>query len=419
VWAGIVLSAAFPFALGAALALLALRALQARAHWRFALVAALTLAASPLAFLLLALMTAGPALARRRPPSQIAWPALAIVVTGGAQLLLSRLFPATGHFPFSFVELLAALAFCALGTALTWRVERARVVRAFFPVYLVACVVAFLVPSGVGENIARMRFAAIPLAVLIFTLRSWRPWPVAVVVFALAISWNTSPLLANVAKADSHPDAVEAYWAPAIRYLHANLDPGYRVEAVDTVGHWPAVYLARAGIPIARGWFRQDDFPQNEVLYSQLGSRAYVAWLRGLGVRYVVLTNAPPDYSSRGEAALLRTGRTGLVPVLRVAQLTVYAVPQPRSILTGPAQPVVTELTQSRVTLAVRQPGTYRLAVRWSPYWRTSQGCILRGKDGMLRVHARQAGTVALTFGLSADRALETLVGYTTFCAPK
>src|SRR5438445_8225813 len=56
VWAGIVLSAAFPFALGAALALLALWALQARAHSRFALLAALTLAASPLAVPLLALV---------------------------------------------------------------------------------------------------------------------------------------------------------------------------------------------------------------------------------------------------------------------------------------------------------------------------------------------------------------------------
>src|SRR5215218_6600168 len=53
VWAGIVLSAAFPFALGAALALLAIWALQARARGRFGLLAVLTLAASPLSFLLL------------------------------------------------------------------------------------------------------------------------------------------------------------------------------------------------------------------------------------------------------------------------------------------------------------------------------------------------------------------------------
>ena len=45
VWAGIVLSAAFPFALGVAFALLALWALQARRTWRFAALAGLTLAA--------------------------------------------------------------------------------------------------------------------------------------------------------------------------------------------------------------------------------------------------------------------------------------------------------------------------------------------------------------------------------------
>src|SRR6476661_9411840 len=64
VWAGIVFSAAFPFALGAALALLALWSLQARRHGRFALLAALTLAASPLAFLLLTLLLAGFGIAR-------------------------------------------------------------------------------------------------------------------------------------------------------------------------------------------------------------------------------------------------------------------------------------------------------------------------------------------------------------------
>src|SRR5438445_10208241 len=64
VWAGIVLSAAFPFALGIALALLAIWALQAKGRWRFVALAALTLAASPVAFLLLVSVLAGVALAR-------------------------------------------------------------------------------------------------------------------------------------------------------------------------------------------------------------------------------------------------------------------------------------------------------------------------------------------------------------------
>src|SRR5207244_10477787 len=65
VWAGIVLSAAFPFALGAALALLGLWALQAQRPWRFAALAGLTAAASPIAFLLLVLIVVGLALGRR------------------------------------------------------------------------------------------------------------------------------------------------------------------------------------------------------------------------------------------------------------------------------------------------------------------------------------------------------------------
>ena len=64
VWAGIVLSAAFPFALGFALALLAIWALQAGRRWRFAALATLTLAASPVAFLLLVVVLIGVALAR-------------------------------------------------------------------------------------------------------------------------------------------------------------------------------------------------------------------------------------------------------------------------------------------------------------------------------------------------------------------
>src|SRR5262249_56920469 len=68
VWAGIVLTAAFPFALGAALALLALWALQSRRLWRFTLFAVLTAAASPPAFLLLALLLFGIAVGRHADP---------------------------------------------------------------------------------------------------------------------------------------------------------------------------------------------------------------------------------------------------------------------------------------------------------------------------------------------------------------
>jgi hypothetical protein len=417
VWAGIVLSAAFPFALGMALALLALEALQARARWRFAALATLTLAASPLAFLLLAVVLASVLFAERAPLHRNRGPLSVVVVAGLAEFLLWRLFPAGGNFPFHTADALAGAVFCLIGLGLTWRVESARVLRFVFAIYLAAMVASYIVPSEVGGNVERMRYIAIPLAVLVLTLRRWRPWPLALGALALAISWNVSPLAASYLTARADVTAHAATWPETIAYLRAHLDPDFRVEAVDTATHWPAVYLADAGIPIARGWFRQDDFPQNAVLYSNLGPGAYLRWLRGLGVGYVVLPSAPLDYSARAEAALVRSGRAGLRPVFRTKVLTIYAVPQPRPILTGPGSPQLLSLTQQRILVEVNQSGTYRIAVRYSPYWHASAGCLRQGEDGMLRLQTHAARTVSIVFRLNASRALDELAGGSPSCS--
>jgi len=420
VWAGIVLSAAFPFALGMALALLALWALQARARWRFALFALLTLAASPVAFLLLVVVLTGILLAERAPLRSWAAPAAAVGVAALAQGLLLLLFPGGGRFPFSAWEAAAGCVFCVLGLVFTARVESLRVLRWVFGVYLVASLVAYAVPSGLGENVERLRFAALPLAVLVFSVRRWQPLVPAVVVVALAVSWNVTPLAASYVQSSGNAAANASYWTPTIRFLKRALSPSYRVEAVDTVGHWPAVYLARADIPLVRGWFRQDDFPQNEVLYDRLGRSTYLRWLRSLGVGYVVLTRAQPDYSSRGEAALIRSGRSGLVPVFRSLNATVYAVPQPRPLVEGPGGPEITALTQTKV--AVITPAThawYRLAFRWSPYWYPSAGCVWSGKDGMVRLAPHGAVVVTLRFDVTARAAFNALEGTHRRCTKR
>ena len=411
VWAGIVLSAAFPFALGAALALLAIWALQARKNGRFALLAALTIAASPLAFLLLALLLAGFGVARWRDRSSLLVPGLILVGFGAMEALLWRLFPGGGRYPFSLQELAPAVTFCVLGAALTWRVEGARALRWVFVVYFVACTASFLIPSAVGENVARLRYAAVPVCVLLLSLRRWRPLPVCLGALALAISWNVTPIAFQYLKGRADPASKPAYWLPAITFLHAHSSPSYRVEAVDTAGHWPAVYLAEAQIPLARGGFRQDDFPQNKLLYGDLGRATYLGWLRTLGVRYVVLTAAPPDYSSVGEAALLRSGHSGLRRVFRARNLTIFAVPQARSILTGAAPARVLKMTGSRVLVDLSRPGRYRLAVRYSPYWHAEDACLARTADGMTTIEARRPGELQLSFRVSASSALAAVVG--------
>jgi hypothetical protein len=411
VWAGLMFSAAFPFALGIAFGLLALWALQAGSRWRFALLALLTLLASPLAFLLLVVVLAGTALGLRENPRRFLAPALVVLGVGALYLSLQRAFPGGARYPFPLYELIPAICFCVLGVALTWRVERARVLCWLFIAYLPVVVAAYVVPSALGGNVARLRLAAVPIGVLLLSLRGWRPRWVAVGALILAAAWNLSPYGWSYARAQAATDAKPAYWQPAIDFLNENLTPSYRVEAVDTVNHWPAAHFPRAGIPLARGWYRQDDFPQNEVLYDELGRNAYLGWLRMLGIRYVVLSDMPPDWSARAEARLLQSGRSGLQPVFRSAHLTVFAVPRPRPIVTGPGPAEVVDIGQGHMLLRLERAGRYRIAVRHSPYWRSTEGCIEAGEDRMIRFDARRSGLVRLEFRVGARRALATVVG--------
>jgi hypothetical protein len=415
VWACVVLAGTYPFALGAALALLGVLALQARHDGRFALLALLTLAASPLAFLFLVLVCAGIALERRPGWRRVRRPALAVAAISLLAALIWRLFPAGGRYPFSLPEFAAACVFFATGVALTWRVERARLLGAVFAVNLAACTAAFVMPSALGENVARLRLAAVPLAVLALSLRRWRPRALAVLALALAIAWNASPIAANILQGARDRSSSPSFWQPAISFLRSHADPSYRVEVVDTLDHWEAAYLPPAGIPIARGWFRQDDFPFNRVLYlKRLTPTSYLAWLHAIGVRWVVLTTAPPDYSARDEAALLRTGRSGLRVSFSSPTATVYAVPRPRPIVTGPGRARVLQLREARLVLWVGRPGTYRVAVRFAPYWQSSSGCVTRAPDGTLSVSVPRAGQFSLNFDLDSQSVLDALAGTTT-----
>jgi hypothetical protein len=406
-WPGIVLSAAFPFALGAMFALLAIAALQHGRRRLFALLLFLTLLASPLALLLLVLVLAGGAL--ERPPRRAT--VAVILVAVAVELMLRRLFPDQGKFPFSVADLVPGTLFGVLGLLVTVRVPRARRLFGLFAVFLAATIVAFVVPSDLGSNVERLKFMAIPLALLAATLAPKRIM-LAIPLVAVAGFWNISALAHTVYAAGADPGHNAPYWQPAIRYLRANLSPSYRVEAVDTIEHWPAAYLPDAGIPIVRGWYRQNDFPQNELLYDKtLAARAYQSWLRSLGVRYVVLTDAPPDYSSRSEAVLVGSGGSGLLPVFWSPHVTIFEVPDASPIVTGAGDATVMWMWPSRLVVSVTKPGRYRVKVRWSPYWRTSEGCVWRGSDGTLRLQATHPGLVALRVSVNVAQGLETLTG--------
>ena len=416
-WGGIVFSAAFPFALGAALALLTLWALQARARGRFVVLALLTLMASPLAFVLLAVVLAAIAIARHARAAELVVPGLTIAAAALVELVLWRLFPSSGRYPFTIWSFLGVVAFCLIGAAITWDVERARILRWLFLAYLAVCAFVFLVPSEIGANIMRLREAAVPVIVLALSLRRWRPLPVCLVVLGLSIAWNVPAHVIDVLRNRSDPTARAAYWRPAVQFLRSHLTPSYRVEVVDTAGHWAAVYLPRAGIPLVRGWFRQADYPTNSVLYDSLRPADYRHWLHQMGVRYVVLTDSPTDYSASRERALVAGGRAGLRRVFANRDLAVYSVPAPVPLITGPGRPRVLRLGRESIRVDLPAAGRYRVAVRYSPYWTAPRGaCLTSGQDGMIRLAVREPAVVPLRFRITGSAALDALAGTSDDC---
>ena len=316
VWAGIVLSAAFPFALGAALALLGLWALQARRPWRFAALAGLTAAASPIAFLLLVLVVVGLALGRRSDRwLQLAAGAglLAVVLL---EALLCACSPASGRYPFSGAELAAACAYCALSTAFAWRVEGAGAalglpgLRGRLPdllLRLIRCRREHRAPAVRGD----------PVSVLVLSLRNWRPLVPALVVLGLAISWNVTPLAASYVRAEDRRrrargvlaagDLVPARAPDALLPRRGGRHRRALGGAVPAAGRNPArARLVPPGrLPAERAALRRGS-----------GRRSYLGWLRRLGVRYVVLTNARAGLQrarrggARRAAGARRSGRS-------------------------------------------------------------------------------------------------------------
>ena len=373
-WAGVALSAAFPFALGAALALLAMSALQQgrRPHLRRA---RLSHAAREPARV--------PA-ARADPRRQLArTPAAArdasIVVAAAracSSSLLRRVFPGGGQFPFSVADFVPGVAFAVLGILVTARVPRARRLLGLFAVFLAAILVAFAIPSDLGSNVERLKFAAIPIALLAAALAAPKRIVLAVALVGVAGFWNISALAHTAKSATADPAHTTAYWAPAIRYLHAHLSPSYRVEAVDTEGALGGGVPAGRGHPDRARLVSPERLPAERAALRQDTRRARVrgvAAAPGRSLRRCSPTRTP-DYSALNEATLIRSGKTSLVPVFRSAHIIVYEVPHATPLITGAGDASVLWLYPTHIVALVDEPGRYKVRVRWSPYWRASTG---------------------------------------------
>jgi hypothetical protein len=404
--AGPLFTGTYPFALGVVTLLGTLRSLQLGRAWIAAGCVALTLGFSPLAFLFLCLALLAVALVRRELDRAVAIVGLAVCAVGAFQALTLALFAHDATYPFfRGGELVAVLAAGVVGTALSWQSPRGRVPAVFFGLWTAAALLAFVINTPVGENISRLRGYLLPLIVLAAVLARFRPrWLVGAALIG-ALSYTLIPYVGAAPYRGDERPAQAAFWSPAIGFLRTHDTVGFRVEVVPTGDHWEAYWLPHEGFPLARGWYRQIDYAENPLFYEDsLDPGAYRAWLKRLAVRYVLLPRTQIGRAGeQREADLLLSGGSGLRPVYSSADWRIWEVPAAVPMLTGPGKPRIARYGHDEIEGETSSAGDYRLAVRFTDYWRASGGvCLAETADGMTTLRAERAGPFRLRIDLGA-----------------
>ncbi len=414
----------YPFMLGLALALSVIVALQSR-HLGLAIGCALLAAlAHPLALVfLIAILVAVGAVTRDWMSD---WRMLVFagglaLVTAG-QVLMLRAFASDGaQYPFDPKDAAAITGFCVAGLALAWGRRELRILRAIFVAYGALAALAFLITSPIGGNVVRLLLVmGTPLLLIPIAARRFRPRSAVVAIVAATMCWQALPALAGLRTTQTARAQHESFWYPAIAFLDQHSDPNNRVEVVATADNWEAYYLARRGVPLARGWFRQDDWPSNAPLYGTLTPVKYQRWLRTMGIRYVLLPNDPLDESAKAEARLLESGTSGLRESARMGAWRIFELPRATPIATPRAEIEVLSLRSDGVTLRARTPGTFRLSLRYTPYWHVTRGraCVGPAAPWGTELRVGRPGIVRIRFDVRARTVVSAVLGDQGGCAP-
>ena len=389
-----------PFALGLAAGIGALVAARDGRRYVALLLALVCGCASPLtgAFLLLAgaawFSTAG-------------WRAFWPLSTAGVGIAAAALFGEGGWFPFPVGTLVVVLV-CAIGGYVV--VPRSsKTVRRGFLLYGAVSLVLFTFTNPVGGNMVRLGACVAGPIVAYELLRANRKVVLAIVAGPL-LFWQFAPVPTALAAGRGNPSAHAEYYTNILRYLAAHGGATSRLEVPLTEGRWEADYLATQ-VSLARGWERQLDLGRNSVLYNDdLGVAAYHRWLLANGVRWVALPDVPLDASEDGERALLDGEMTGgrapsyLRPVWHDLHWQLWEVRDARPLLSGPAH--LRRLGPSTIDMTATEAGTSVLLVRWTRFWRVTEGaaCVAPTDDGWTQIRFTRPGQVRLAakIGLGA-----------------
>ncbi len=391
----------YPYSLGFAAMLATLKLLQLR-RLRWAVVlAALTVGFSPLAFVFLCLIVASYAVGRWKIARRDVWFGVGLGAAAGFELVALVVFPTnTGVYPFHWIDFGGVLLVTTLGVLVARHARAGAPLVAFYALWGLGSVLFFVVPSPLGDNWTRLGAFVFPVMLLTASLAGFRPRRLVLLALAVALAYNVVPYALLVPSRIDNATQQASFWQPALDFLHAHNPPGYRVEVVPTAEHWEAYWLPKSGFALARGWYRQLDSVDNSVLYAKhLGPAAYGEWLRSKAVKYVVLSRtAPLGWDGvHQEVDVLRSPHSGLRVVFRSVNWTIYELPHPTPLLTGPAHPVVTSFGHTVIRGRVFAAGHYLLRAHYNPYWRLQgAGCVSPGPARMTILQLDRPGPFAL-----------------------
>ncbi len=393
-----------PFAVGTALSLLAVIAVRRDRRAWAALAAVLAALASPVSAVFLGIGLAGVILQRPQYRSICLFTGVAI---GVALVTVSAVFGQPGPQPFGLVTL-AQLAVTGL---LLLVAVPADWLRASMWITLLAAVVVFLIPNGMGDNLARLLWFSLPAAIVATSGRRVRT---ALLAVALAVGFAGRQSVNDVLNSRQETASVAYYQSLLDRLapLGGQLR-SYRLEVVEDGTHTAAFALLGHAM-LARGWETQDDHTLNQAINAPgLDATTYKIWLQDNAVGFVAIarkyrTEAP-------EYALVRHHRPGYLRQLwHDSRWTLYQVRNPNPLVNRPVS--VRSFTQSKLVLQVPCVCSFTLRVHWSKYLgaRTSpargaaagSGTTAQlGDDGFgwTTMTTRTPGTYTLSGSLTAD----------------
>jgi hypothetical protein len=389
------LSGRLTFALGVAVGLAALVAVDRQRPLLAVPLAATTSFASPVAGFFLVLIGATMALTGDRSRgASLALPAAAPIAA------MALVFPTTGPEPFVLSSLAGTLAVSLLVFAVL--PHRERLLRYGTALYMGAVACVFVIPNALGGNISRLsNLLAGP--VLALGLAGPRRRLLLAVLALPLLYWQWQGAVRDVSRASTDPSVQREFYTPLLAALGERSGAApVRIEIPPTQDRWEVYYMTPQFL-LARGWERQLESADRHLFQGALSVESYRAWLQAHGVTYVALPDAPLDYLSHREAALIRHGLGYLTPIWRNDDWRLYAVRRPQGLVDSPAR--LTSIGADWFNLAAPRAGRFLLRIHFSSYWTVpgAAGLCLRPKGPWTLVEAGRPGSFHVGTDLSTD----------------